>query len=323
MILVPNPHQTQQVARELSDGALVVIKGPGLNSVLIGVAVVTALLAIPYYGIWFSVIALTMGASAYGEIIRRVSRRPTDEPDPGALGSLLPRSVTKFILCALMAAGTVLPLWLLNAGYHQSPHWDALGRAVATITWIVCPLLMLLFYGRTEEGTPLNFRKFVKLLAKHPVATFLALAVVPFTLVLLELCLALILYMAGNLPFFALDYMPMPVLAERPNEGAIVYGGIPHYHMNDYRTYPISIFHQGYLEGLREGYSFVGAIPASLSLSTRADLNASEAIGLIGPSYLIIRIMFSVAIVTCLLAAFAIQAHWLGSIPSLERRKTG
>ncbi len=43
MVLVPNPHEGQRVARELSDSALVVIKGPGLNAVLVGATIVTAL----------------------------------------------------------------------------------------------------------------------------------------------------------------------------------------------------------------------------------------------------------------------------------------
>src|SRR5580692_11568031 len=64
MVLVPNPHEGQRVARELSDSALIVIKGPDLNSVLVGGLILTVLLAIPYYGVWCSVIALTMAASA-------------------------------------------------------------------------------------------------------------------------------------------------------------------------------------------------------------------------------------------------------------------
>ena len=308
------------MARELSDGALVVIKGPGLKSVLVAAWLVTALLAIPEYGVWCSAIALTLGAPAYGETIRRVSRGPTDEPDPGVLAALLPRSIPKFLVGAFMAAGTVAPLWWLNAGTNQSPHWDGTGRAIAASAWTLGPLLMFMLYARTEEDTPLGVRASLKLMARHPLATLLALAVVPISLLLAEVVITSILYLAGNLPFFALDYMPMPRLAPT-NEGPAVYNGIPHYQMLDYRSYPASMFHDGYLDGLRHGYSFAGAIPASLSRSTRAGMDAGEAIGLIDPSYLMVRLLFIVAIVTSLLAAFAIQARWLGSIPALERRK--
>ncbi len=63
----------------------------------------------------------------------------------------------------------------------------------------------------------------------------------------------------------------------------------------------------------------MGAIPASLSLSTRAGLNSGEAIGVVEPFYLVLRLLIVEVIVCCLVSAFAIQARWLGSIPALER----
>jgi hypothetical protein len=321
MVPVPNPHQAQRVARELSDGALTVINGPGLNSVLVGTAVVTALLAIPSYGVWFSAIALTMGASAYGESIRRIGRGPTEEPDPGLLSALRPASIGKFALCSLMAAGTVVPLWLLNARDQQSPHWSGIGGAIAALAWIVVPLLMLAVYGRTDQDAPIGVRGALRLLARHPIASILALSVVPMTLLLLEVGLGVFLYLTGNLPFFALDFMPMPTLAPI-DEAPVLYDGIPYYHMIEYTNFPDSLFYRGYFDGLRKGYSLVGAMPASLSMPTRHGLDANRMIGLPWPFYTVFRLLFIALIVTCLLAAFAIQARWLGSIPALERRKS-
>ncbi len=320
MVLVPNPHEGHRVARELSDSALIVIKGPDLNSVLVGGLILTVLLAIPYYGVWCSVIALTMAASAYGEIIRRVSRGPTEEPDPSLLGSLIPRSIPKLIACSLLSAGTVVPLWLLNAGSQHSPHFDWIGRTIVASTWMIVPLLMLSLYARTEQDAPLGFRICRKLMGKHRFATFLALAVVPITFFLIEIGLGLVLYLAGYLTFFTLDFMPIPLMPPK-FEQPIMYNGIPHYNMVDYRTYPPSIFYDAYFDGLMHGYSFVAALPASLSMSTRAGLEAGEAINLPEPYYLVIRILLIVVIVTSILAAFAIQARWLGSIPALERKK--
>jgi hypothetical protein len=320
MVPVLDPHQGQRVARELSDGALVVINGPGLPSVLIAAMVVTAVLAIPVVGVWLAMIALTMGASAFGEIIRSVSRGSGGDPDPGLLSTLVPRSIPQFVLCVLMAAGTVVPLWLLGAKTHQSPHFNWVGRVVAGSAWILVPVLMLALYGRTDPDGPLGLRRCVKLVAKHPWATLLALSLVPITLVVVEVALGSILYLTGTLSFYALDYMPMPLIPGK-TEPPLIDDGIVYYQMLDYREYPASIFHRGYFAGLRHGYSFVGAIPASLSMKTDAGLNAEVALGLIGPAYLILRGLFSMAIVTSLLAAFAIQARWLGAIPSLKRRK--
>ncbi len=127
MVLVHDPNQGQRVARELSDSARVVIEGPGLNSVLAGATILTVVLCIPHLGVWCSMIALAMGFSAYGEIIRRLSRGPTEEAEPSVWSMLVPRSIPKLILCSLMAAGTVVPLWLLNAGLHRSPRLDWVG----------------------------------------------------------------------------------------------------------------------------------------------------------------------------------------------------
>ena len=321
MVLVPNPRHRQRVARELSDGALVVIKGPGLNSILIGSAVLTMLLAIPDYGLSCAAIALTgAGVAYYGETIRRVSQGPTDEPETGPRRWLSGSLIPKLLVSGLMAAGTVAPLWFLNSGYRHSPHWDLTGRAIAAGAWIVGPILMFWICARTIDDRRMGVLSGSKTLARHPVATLLALVIVPISLLLAEITITLVVYFAGHLPFYALDYMPMPLLAQR-KEAPVMYNGIPHYHMIDYRGYPVEMFEQGYINGIRDGYSFVGAMPASLSLPTRAGMDAEEAIGLIGPAYLAVRLLFIMTIVTSLLAGFAIQAHWLGAIPALERKK--
>jgi ribosomal protein S27E len=318
MILVPIPHPGQKVAKELSDGALTVIKGPGLHLVFAASAVVTAALAVPYYGVWCSAVVLIMGGSAYGEIIRRVSRETDEGPGAGWLGTLLPKSPWKFALCLLLAMGTVVPLWWLNAGPRQSPHFDRIGRAIVVSTWTFVPLLMLMAYGRTGEDAPLGPRRCLKIMAGHPFALFLALAVVPITMMLLEVTLALVFYIPGNLYFFALDYMPMPVI---DNQDPVMHNGVPHYNSIDFRGFPLFLYEKGYLDGLRHGYSFVGGFPASLSSRTRAGMDC-EVIGLHEPLYLIARVFIVLVIVSCLLAALAVQARWLGSIPALDRRRS-
>ena len=169
----------------------------------------TAILAIPIYGTWCSVIALALGASAYCEIIRRVSQVPP-EPDPIWWESLLPRSITKYSLLTL-AAGTVVPLWILNAADHQSPHWDGLGVAIAAASWSILPLLMLGVYGQIKPGTRPGFKR----PAGAEETSFRDLAGARDDSLDFgpgEFGLDLIFYLAGNFPFFALDFLPMPGL---------------------------------------------------------------------------------------------------------------
>ena len=318
MVTVPNPRQGQEVARELSDGALVVIRGPGLHLVLVAAIATTAIMAIPEVGIWLTVIAFTLAASAYGEIIHRTSRRATEDAEEGWMATLLPGSFAKVVLCLLMAAGTVIPLWFLNSGHHRSPHLDWLGRTIAGLSWTVLPVLMLIAYGNSQDG-PIGVRRCFKLLARHPVAALLAIAVVPMTLVLLEIATGLILYIPGQLVFYALDFMPMPSKPYPP----IISEGIVYYRLVDYRQLDQSQFMDGYFNGLRDGYSFVGAIPASLSRSTRAGLDG-WLIGLTPPYvYTSVRVFTVLIMLTCLLTAFAIQARWLGAILVVGKKRPG
>jgi len=320
MVVVPMPRQGQRIARELSENALDVINGPGLNVVMAAAIPLTVVMAIPYWGPWVAIIGLTLGASAYGEIVRRVSRGPVEGREPGWTESLLPRSFPRALLCLAMAAGTILPLWILNARLaedaleRRAPHFNAIGWIIAAASWTILPVLMVISYARDREGGLLRPRTVLTVLSQHPVATALALGVIPATLALMEATFALFTHMLGDLTFLVLDFMPIPTQPDPP----LIYAGLPYFRFIDYRSFPDSKFIAFYFDALRHGYSFVAAIPASLSMPTRAGLT-SEAIGIYPPIYSIGRGLIAYMFVSGLMTAFAIQARWLGTIPSLRK----
>ncbi len=316
MVAVPHLLPKQEVARELSDGALTVIKGPGLHLILAGAALITAALFVPTYGVWCSILVLASGLAACGEFVGRISERGTEDLSGGWGESLLPRSAPKIALCLLLASGIAVPLWWVNSGLHRSPHLNLSGASILAATWVVGPFLMLLTFGRRDADARLGLRRCLELWAKHPFAMGLSVAIVPVLLTTAELVVGSLLYLHGELPFFALDFMPMPRAPEAP----VIYNGIPHYRQIDFRGLPSSVFERGYLAGLRQGYSFLGAIPASLSRPTSAELDASEGIHLSWPFYFWIKGLIAMIFASFLLAAYAIQARWIGSIPALERR---
>jgi hypothetical protein len=316
MVLVPMPDEGPRVARELSNEALSVIQGPGLGSLLLAGGVVTAALAVPRYGVLVAMVILVAAASEYGEIILRFSRGRSEDSERPWAWSLWPGFRLNLPLCLLMAAGFVLPLWWRNAGPQQSPHWDVIGLVAALATCLFSPLMMLALHARNDHGDRLGIRACVLALLRHPVAASLAMALVPLTYLLIEVGLTLVFYWPGDLPFYALDYMPPPLNPDKP----VYYGGIAYYRLLDYRLYPDSIYYKGYVDGIRRGYSFVAAIPASLSMSTRGGMDG-EAIGIIWPFYPVMRVVYTMAIVTTLLAAFAIQARWLASITLMNRKR--
>jgi hypothetical protein len=312
MVIVSMPRDRQKIGRELSEGLQGVVQGRMLRSILVIAAILTAALCIPSFGVIAGGVILTLGAALYGEMIRRVSRVDPDEVKPKWLSILFPRSLVKPILCVLMAAGTVVPLWGMNFGPSRSPHWSLLSALIATLAWILMPVAMLTAYGCDRHGR-IGIKKSLILLTRQSFATVLALAIIPATLILLEILLGLALYIPGLLPFFALDYMP--ILGR-----AVFYQGIPFFHMIDFRNYPEDTFIEGYFSGLRHGYSLAAAIPASLSLSTRAGLNP-DAIGFTPQLYGALRVLLTLAITTCLITGFAIQAIWIGAIASLEQKR--
>ena len=317
MVAVPLLLPKQDVARELSDGALTVIKGPGLHLILAGAALITAALFVPTYGVWCSILVLASSLAACGEFVGRISERGSEDLSGGWVESLLPRFVPKIALCLFLASGIAVPLWWINSGLHRSPHLNLLGASILAVTWIVGPFLMLLTFGRKDANVPLGVRRCLELWARHPFAMGLTVAIVPLMLAFAEFAVSFALYLHGELSFYTLDFMPMPSAPEPP----VVYNGIPHYRLLDYRSLPSSVFEEGYLAGLRAGYSFLGSIPPSLSKPTSADLDP-EAIGLSKFAYLIFKGLIVMIFASFLLAAHAIQAQWIGSIPALERRMT-
>ena len=312
MVMVAIPREQQRVSLEFSAGLRGVIRGPRISLVLASAMVLTAALAVPRVGIVLAGVVLALAGSACGEVIRRASRAEPDEVRSSWWRSLVPRSIPKALLCALMAAGTVGPLWGLNPGFHRSPHWTPIGLLIAGAAWVVLPVAMLCAHACDRHGR-LGARRSLILLAWHPIATLVALAVVPASLAFADAALGLAFYLQGNLPFFALEFMPMP-------DEPILIDGVPFYHWVDYRSYPETRFIAAYLGGLGKGYSLSGAIPASLSLPTRAGLNPSI-LGLVPATYFALRMLLALGITSCLLVAFAVQARWLGTIAAVEKKR--
>lgn len=312
MVMVLNPRENQKVARELSHGFVGVIRGPHLLHALVASAFLTAALAVPYIGVGVAGLVLVVAVAGYGEIIRRSSLADPDEVPPRWRSVLLPRSPWRALLCFLMAAGTVVPLWAMDAGLHQSPHWTRTGALIAGLTWTILPIAMLCTYASDRNGR-LGAGRCLKLLGRHAIGTLAALLMIPATLAFVEATLGLVFYLLGGLPYFALDYMPIPGIPHMDD-------GVPHFYHVDYRLFPPTRFIVGYLDGLRHGYTFSAAIPASLSMSTRAGLSP-KIVSTIPGVFEVMRAYLVLMIATCLLTGFAIQARWLGTIVAMEKKR--
>jgi hypothetical protein len=314
MVVVPTRRRNLPVLPTLVDAFITTFQSENANRLVMVALALTAALAVPYVGVGVVAVGFILAGSLYGEVIRVSSRDgiETEETLPELRQILVPSSVLRCLVIGLAAVGTAVPLWLLNSGVKQSPHLDRLGVAILTLVWVTFPVLMFGLYAEDAlKPRPVGIVGGFKILARHPVLALLTLAIVPLALVALEAGLATAIYISGNLPFYALDYMPIPGTAT-------IYDGIPHYRLIDYRRFDQSFFIRGYFRGLRSGYSLVTAIPASLSLPTRARLN-SEVLGLYQEVYTALRMALTLVILTSLAAASTIQARWLGAIALIDR----
>jgi hypothetical protein len=171
---------------------------------------------------------------------------------------------------------------------------------------------MLATYG-SERQERLGIWRGLKLLARHPFPTVLAIAIIPLILVLTEILLGMFLYSQDYLAFMSMDLMPFQARYE-------LYNGVPYLSAIDYRNYPQDMLLDGYYDGLRHGYTLSAAIPTSLSLPTRAGLNP-EGYYSFSLLYESIRAVMTLVVVTGLIAGFAVQAMWLGAIAGVEKKR--
>ena len=311
LVWVPMPNPRARLANEMIGRSKATVQGPGLYRLALVAVIVAAALTIPTAGVAVAGLILVFLASALGETIRRGN---VDPPDAAVSWRTLPhpRTFLEATSCLLMVAGTIVPLWVVHAAVQRSPHLDRTTALVLGSTWLVMPLAMVMVYAR-EPGRRSGWRRFLAILRRHFWGLVIAVLIVPVGFCLTEGLLAFCFYLQGALPFFSMEYMPIP-------GNPAIYVGVPHYDSRDFRLLPQDPFIRSYFHNLAKGYSLIGAIPPSLSLSTRAGLSPAI-IALVPWSYAALRFLLVVAIVTCLLAAFSIQSRWLGLLAFLEKSR--
>ena len=312
MVVVPCPNVPGQDDLAFRVGLESAFRWPTFGRVAAGTVAVTLALLVPGGGLAVAAVALAVALVAVvGHTLDRTSRgRLAVEP----LGrrAWLGLVATQGAVAFLAATGTVLSLWGLHAGSGQGHHGSLQTLVIFAATWTVFPPVALILFGRDRRSC-LGVRTGARVLAHHPVLTFLAVLVVPASVVAAELALVAETVWQETFPFLVLDTMPVLGNPE-------LIWGIPYYNGVDFRNYPVDRFLASYREALGRGYTLSGTLPASLSLSTTHRLS-THAINASETGYLALRAALSGLGVLIFLTGATIQAAWLGAMAAVDHRR--
>ena len=298
---VPVPRVRGRSARVLSFGVREVFEPRALLGIGFGALAFTASLLLPVPEPVVAGLTLAALVFVYGELVRRWGLA-------GSLGAgakaFDPRG-----LAARAAATLAVALVLTNAwefgrerlGYTPGLFKEALAAAAALA--FIFPLAMLAVWAAPHP------RQSLAAIARHPVATAVALMVVPLGLVAGEAAVAVLTSLQGYFVYYVVDLLPgSGSLAERfgislagnyamtllPNENEVAL----------------------YLYQLRHGVTLSAALPASVMDPSKAYLRP-WALETSDTAYLIIRGFHTTIVAAVWFAALTVQARCLGLLARL------
>jgi hypothetical protein len=197
--------------------------------------------------------------------------------------------------------------WLVlrgSGGMSRPPVLVWPGVVMLAAVAVALPILLLLLWApRRLEA--------LRSLVWHPLATLLALAVVPLGLIAAEVLTIVVSSWLGWFAFYAVDLFPNTGAhaaqfgIDSANYSHVYF--VDSTHLNLYRYY------------LMHGVPLSSALPASLDQSRRATIQPWS-IETGNLPYLLVRAAHTAVMVIVWLGALTLQAHWLARIARLEIR---
>jgi hypothetical protein len=186
--------------------------------------------------------------------------------------------------------------------------------SLAAVCWLVFPIAMLATSARDPAG-PLSAGQALGALTWHPMASILALLVLPLGFAMLEAATGLITWQQMWLGPFLCDLFPTL--------------DSDHFVVDVTRPLPLDfgiasdwVFARYYAHGLRHGYTLIGSIPASLPQGSTSRFRPRMSFPVDTLQYLCVRVLFCSLILMGAGLLLQIQARWLGLIASVDSRRT-
>lgn len=308
-VYVPFPHSPERAFRIITETLRDLFDLRWLLALFLVAALLTGLFCLPGIGIPASALVLILGAVGYGELIRQSGIDVWDFDDWKRPGNL----ALRIGVAALFGLALASPLLFNPAGMGRPPRFTTTGLLLGLAASMVLPLAMFLIYARDGTGL-LGWGRGRKLLLRYPVATLLALLLIPIGLMAAELALIIVTSWQGMFPFLVLDLFPDSEYFARQY-------GIPKYGNYTKPELPGLPFYRLYFRRVHHGYMLIGALPATLSKKTLV-LGSPWTLELTDPGYLKFRAMYNQLSTMVILFSLALQSFWLGAISTLDTRRS-
>ena len=322
-VLIPREGEGRRLATGFRHLIREAFRAESFVLLLAGSLALAAAVAVPKAGPWLGLAIVTAAAWRYQSLVR-------DGGDPGSgdargLGGL-GTTLLRVALGVVATLALVAPFVVRNGGRTLPAPLRAPGPGtgtaalLATLGWFAVPLLLAAFNGRDRNGAIGPGRAALGL-ARHPLATAVALLALPATLLLIEPVLAAFVWWQGQLPLLVTDIFPPPRIDSRLNGAHMVYiyDGLV---IERIFTEDPSEILPVYLSGLRRGFTLVGTIPGSLFPRNEV-IVYPEWFHSSPPVYVAFRGVMAVLIVSVVGAVLSAQARMLGLIVSVGAGRPG
>jgi hypothetical protein len=279
---------------------------------------ITAALLVPHAGIVLALCLVVASVHYYNDQVRAAG--PDAVPGEAMPARTTPwAALVRMSLAVVATLALVAPVLIRNAGHSLPPgemkpglRWLA---ALALAGWLVAPVALLTASARDRHG-PLPPRLVLGSLARHPLATLVALLVVPLALILTEGFVALVAWQQGQLPLMVVDLFPPPSSAFTV-DGRHLYFDYDGTKIDMNYSASVEALAAVYPQAFRHGFTLIGTIPPSLSMGLLEVRGSPRNYYVLPVSYLIVRIAMTMLILFVAGVALRAQSRWLGLIAAL------
>ncbi len=315
-VLVPSQSTAKKIVSAFASAVRRTLQTHDLNLVFGAAFVLTIVLMIPFLGNFLGFGLLVIGARLYQSMIRE-NVPPARAGGPDEVGDSLPPDAIAWLVSTLAASALLAPFWARDwtLSLIIPARWPLI--ALGYLGWLVVPIGLFLFNAVDRLGS-VPPREALRALRKHPLATLAAVLILPVAFLLIEAATATLARAEGYLCRMVEENARPPIFESMGDRLGKIYTfddlerGVP-FGLEE------ALDRSLYRSALSRGYTLAGTIPRRLATEIQAGPSPASLADL-DVSYLTLRALMTLMILTLGCLALSIQARWFGLIALLETR---